>query len=169
MPIRIRAASAASIRDTRGVAMPAEDQLTDLAHTIQVAVAPVFLLSALGTLLSVLTMRLGRVVDRARSLAARASEDETVTTGGSLTPVAELAILRRRRELVNHAITCAVTSALLVSLVIAIAFLSFMFHRNFAQLIAWLFVCAMAAFIATLVFFLREILVTVSSLRIGHR
>jgi hypothetical protein len=149
--------------------MPPEDQLTDLAHTIQVAIAPVFLLSALGTILSVLTMRLGRVVDRARVLATRASEMETITTGGSLPPVAELAILRRRRQLVNYAITSAVTAALLVSLVIAFAFLSFMFHRNFAQLIAWLFVCAMAAFIATLVFFLREILVTVSSLSIGHK
>jgi hypothetical protein len=149
--------------------MPAEDQLTDLAHTIQVAIAPVFLLSALGTILSVLTTRLGRVVDRARVLAVRASEMETVTTGGSLPPVAELAILRRRRELVNYAITSAVVAALLVSLVIALAFLSFMFHRNFAQLIAWLFVCAMTSFIATLVFFLREILVTVSSLSIGHK
>ena len=94
---------------------------------------------------------------------------ETVTTGGSLPPVAELAILRRRRELVNYAITSAVSSALLVSLVIAFAFLGFMFHRNFTQVIAWLFVCAMAAFIATLVFFLREILVTVASMRIGPR
>jgi hypothetical protein len=149
--------------------MPAEDQLTDLAHTIQVAIAPVFLLSALGTILSVLTMRLGRVVDRARVLAVRASEMETITTGGSLPPVAELAILRRRRQLVNYAITSAVVAALLVSLVIALAFLSFMFHRNFSQLIAWLFVCAMTSFIATLVFFLREILVTVSSLSIGHK
>jgi Protein of unknown function (DUF2721) len=146
-----------------------EDPITQLSTAIQVSIAPVFLLSALGTILSVLTMRLGRVVDRARVLAARGSEAETMTTGGSLPPAAEIMILRRRRALVNYAITSAVIAALLVCLVIALAFLSFMLHYNFAQLMAWLFVLAMAAFIATLVFFLREIVLTVSSLRIGHR
>ncbi|HMI91331.1 MAG TPA: DUF2721 domain-containing protein [Polyangiales bacterium] len=146
-----------------------EDPITQLSSAIQVAIAPVFLLSALGTILSVLTMRLGRVVDRARVLAARASEAETMSTGGSLPPAAEIMILRRRRALVNYAITSAVVAALLVCLVIALAFLSFMMHSNFAQLMAWLFVLAMAAFIATLLFFLREIVLTVASLHIGHR
>ena len=146
-----------------------DSPITDLAHAIQVAIAPVFLLSALGTILSVLVTRLGRVVDRARVLAARAAEMETMSTGGSLPPATELTILRRRRELVNYAITSAVTAALLVCLVIALAFISFMLHHNYAQLMSWLFVLAMAAFIATLVFFLREILLTVSSMRIGQR
>lgn len=145
-----------------------ESPITDLAHAIQVAIAPVFLLSALGTILSVLVTRLGRVVDRARVLAARAAEIETMSTGGSLPPAAEIVILRRRRELVNYAITAAVTAALLVCLVIALAFISFMLHHNYAQLMAWLFVLAMAAFITALVFFLREIVLTVSSMRIGH-
>jgi hypothetical protein len=146
-----------------------DDQITELSRTIQVAIAPVFLLSALGTILSVLVTRLGRVVDRARVLAARAAESETMSTGGSLPPAAELNILRRRRQLVNYAITSAVIAALLVCLLIALAFVSFMLHRNFAQLMAWLFVLAMVAFISALVFFLREIVLTVASLRIGHK
>jgi hypothetical protein len=80
-------------------------------------------------------------------------------------PAAEIAILRRRRQLVNYAIT----AALLVCLVIALAFISFMLHQNLAQLMAWLFVLAMAAFITALICFLREIVLTVSSLRIGHK
>lgn len=147
----------------------ADDPITQLSSAIQVAIAPVFLLSALGTILSVLTTRLGRVVDRARVLAARASDAETMSTGGSLPPVTEIAVLRRRRALVNYAITAAVIAALLVCLVIALAFLSFMLHQDFSQLMAWLFVLAMAAFIATLLFFLREIVLTVASMRIGHR
>lgn len=37
-----------------------------IAHAIQLAVAPVFLLTGIGALLSVMTNRLGRVIDRAR-------------------------------------------------------------------------------------------------------
>ena len=146
-----------------------DNPISDLAHAIQDAIAPVFLLSAHRTILSELVTRLGRVVDRARVLAARASELDTMSTGGSLPPAAEIAILRRRRQLVNYAITAAVTAALLVCLVIALAFISFMLNQNFAQLMAWLFVLAMAAFITTLVLFLREIVLTVSSLRIGQK
>ena len=46
----------------------ADNGLSDITHTIQLAVAPVFLLSALGTTLSVLTTRLSRIIDRARLL-----------------------------------------------------------------------------------------------------
>ena len=136
--------------------------IEDLAHTIQLAVAPVFLLTALGTILGVLTNRLGRVVDRARVLSTRLNEPQV----GSLPPSAELAILSRRRELVNYAITFATIAALLVCLVIALAFISFMLNKNFALLMAWLFVAAMTCFIAALLCFLREIVLTVSTLRL---
>lgn len=139
-----------------------DQAIEDLAHTIQLAVAPVFLLTALGTILGVLTNRLGRVVDRARVLSTRLNEPYE----GSLPPSAELAILSRRRELVNYAITAATIAALLVCLVIALAFISFMLNKNFALLMAWLFVAAMACFIAALLFFLREIVLTVSTLRL---
>jgi len=144
--------------------MGPDDQLADLARTIQLAVAPVFLLTALGTILSVLTTRLSRVVDRSRVLSARID-----STGGgpsaavlrtSLPPQTELEILARRRVLVNRAITCATLAALLVCLVVLLAFLSFMLHQNFSRVIASLFIGAMAMFISALLFFLREIVLT---------
>ena len=52
--------------------MNLESPLTTVAHTIQLSVAPVFLLTALGTFLAVLSTRLGRIVDRARVLGERA-------------------------------------------------------------------------------------------------
>src|SRR5436190_24067734 len=52
------------------VAMP-QSTVSDVAHVIQLAVAPVFLLSGVGALLGVLTSRLGRIIDRARSLEGR--------------------------------------------------------------------------------------------------
>ena len=45
-----------------------QSNIPDLAHVIQLAVAPVFLLTALSTMLAVLTNRLSRVVDRTRKL-----------------------------------------------------------------------------------------------------
>jgi hypothetical protein len=39
-----------------------------VAHAIQLAVAPVFLLSGIGAILAVMTNRLGRIIDRARVL-----------------------------------------------------------------------------------------------------
>lgn len=145
--------------------MPVEQHITDIARTIELAVAPVFLLTALGTILSVLTNRLSRVVDRARVLVARRSDEPR----GSLAPDAELAILARRRALVNYAITSATFAALLVCLVIAFAFLGFMLRTNFAMLMAWLFIAAISAFIAALLFFLREIVLTVSTVRLDVR
>jgi hypothetical protein len=143
--------------------MGADDQLADIARTIQLAVAPVFLLTALGTIISVLTTRLSRVVDRSRVLSARVDATDTAASGRprtSLPPVLELEILARRRVLVNRAITCATIAALLVCLVVLLAFLGFMLHQNFSRVIASLFIGAMAMFISALLFFLREIVLT---------
>lgn len=146
--------------------MGPDDQLADIARTIQLAVAPVFLLTALGTIIGVLTTRLSRVVDRTRVLTARLTSTASATDvlRTSLPPQQELEILGRRRILVNRAITCATIAALLVCLVVLLAFLGFMLHQNFSKLIAMLFITAMTMFIAALCFFLREIIVTVSTM-----
>lgn len=140
--------------------MNADIQLADLAHTIQLAVAPVFLLTALATIIGVLTTRLARVVDRVRVLNARLEQDPNAASPHSIAPRHELALLAQRRRLVNRAITCATVAALLVCLVIASAFLGFMLNRNFSNAIAILFIAAMSMSIAALVLFLREIILT---------
>jgi hypothetical protein len=144
--------------------MQPEQHITDIARTIELSVAPVFLLTALGTILAVLTNRLARVVDRARVLTSLPSD----APRGSLSPEEELSILGRRRRLVNRAITAATVAALLVCLVIMLAFLGFTLKSNFGDAMAWLFVAAMTSFIAALLFFLREIVLTVSSIRLGR-
>ena len=67
----------------------------------------------------------------------------------------------------NRAITSATIAALLVCLVIMLAFVGFMLKRNLGDVMAWLFVAAMTAFIAALLFFLREIVLTVSTMQLG--
>ena len=137
--------------------------LESVAHTIQLSVAPVFLLTALGTFMAVLSTRLGRIVDRARILG-----DRLAAAGGPAKARMhdELRMLARRRHLVNLAFTAAVTSALLVCTIIASLFLGSILAVRVSGVAAFLFVAAMLAFIGALVLFLREITMAVASVRI---
>jgi MFS family permease len=136
--------------------------LGDIAHVIQLAIAPVFLLTAVGTLLNVLTNRLGRAVDRRRLLVARLPElDAAVCASAS----SELHYLERRVKLIYLAIALAVLCALLICLLIAGAFVDAFVRYNFAKAIAAMFVLAMLALIGSLGAFLREIFLGVNTER----
>ena len=91
--------------------------LSDLAKVIQLSIAPVFLLTSLGTFLAVLNVRLSRIIDRARTLEARARDTP------ALVNPKEMVILKRRRKLVYAAIACATFAALIVCMLIACAFI----------------------------------------------
>ena len=138
----------------------------DIAHTIQLAVAPVFLLSGVGVTLTVLTNRLGRIVDRARLLEDRA-ESAPATSREALH--AQLVTLSRRAILVNRALTLSTTCALLICGVIVALFVGGLLRIDLSGLIALLFVIAMVAFIGALVYFLREIFISIRTLRIGPK
>jgi Protein of unknown function (DUF2721) len=146
--------------------MTSDTPLSTVAHTIQLSVAPVFLLTAIGTFLAVLSTRLGRIVDRARVLVERAP---------SAAPAAqarlheELALLGRRRHLINMAITSGVSAALLVCTIISSLFLGTMLEANVSRVAAVLFQLAMLAIITALVLFLREVLIAVAGVRIDGR
>jgi hypothetical protein len=146
--------------------MPVNSALGDIAHVIQLAIAPVFLLTAVGTLLNVLANRLGRTVDRRRVLAAALSELDAASAEGAR---AELAVTEQRTRLTYIAISLAVLSALLICLLIAVAFVDALTTVNLGQLVAILFVLAMVALIGSLGLFLREIFLAVNSARCAIR
>ena len=137
-----------------------------VAHAIQLAVAPVFLLSGIGAILAVMTNRLGKIIDRARVL-----EDKLDAASPKLlaTLRADLPILSRRAKLISRAITLCTTTALLVCTVIAVLFLSAFLRFDATIPVALLFVAAMSTFFLGLLWFLREIYVATVSLRIGPR
>ncbi len=131
-----------------------EPAISSVARVIQLAIAPVFLLTALGTMLGVFSTRLGRIVDRFRVLTDRlpAAPPELQD------PIrAELTNLRKRRRVVNVAITFATGAALLVCVLIAIAFTSTIVGWDSSRAIAGLFVAAMLAFIGALLAYLSEV------------
>jgi hypothetical protein len=134
--------------------MPLTLQLGDVAHVIQLAIAPVFLLTAVGTLLNVLVNRLSRSVDRRRTLTGAVPRLDAATAGSVQM---ELAFVHRRVRLIYAAIFLAVAAALLICLLIAIAFIDALLTVDLSQTVAVLFVLAMVALIGTLALFLREV------------
>ena len=138
--------------------------ITLIVHAIQLAVAPVFLLTGLGALLSVKTSRLGRVIDRARLLEERWEvQDEAARVAISV----ELEILARRARLAGYAINLCTSAALLICIVIAALFIDVFTGTNLKWLVGALFVVAMIAVIGGLISFLREVYLATHTLRIG--
>lgn len=141
-------------------------QVTDLAHVIQLAVAPVFLLTGVGSILSVLTMRVGRIVDRTRQLEHQLAGSETLTYA---VVRSELGILARRVRLANWSIRLCTIGALLICTVIVSLFVGAFIGLDFSAFIALLFILAMIALILALILFLKEIILATASLHIGQR
>ena len=142
--------------------MLSTEPLSDIAHVIQLAIAPVFLLTAVSTVLAVLTGRLGRAVDRRRSLMAAVSGLEGGTADLARQ---EIAFEVHRIGLIYVAILMAVMSALLVCSLISLAFIDAFVTWDLGKLIAILFVLAMVALIGSLSIFLREVFLSVDSPR----
>lgn len=138
-----------------------EPPITSITHAIELAVAPVFLLTGIGALLNVLSSRLGRIIDRARLLEAGMvpAKDQQVER--------ELRILSRRARLINRAIALSTGCALLICTLIAAVFLAVLAAFDVYILIALLFVLAMLALIVALFSFLREVYLATANLRIG--
>jgi hypothetical protein len=131
-------------------------QLGNVGQIIQLAIAPVFLLTGVGTNLAVLSNRLGRIIDRSRVLEDRI---HAATTSDHSEAYAELETLYQRAHLINRAITLSTACALLVCLVIATLFLGGALRLALSQFIALLFVLSMVSLIGSYVYLLREIFI----------
>ena len=136
--------------------------LPEIAGVIQLAVAPVFLLTAVGTVIAALNMRLGRAVDRRRDLEAKLPSLPAAELPSARE---ELEIIARRIRFVYLSVLSAVISALFVCLLIAFAFLGAFVRTDLSYTIGAMFVLAMLALTACLLLFLREIFLAVSTPR----
>ena len=140
-----------------------DSAVSAVVHVIQLSVAPVFLLSGVGTILVVLTNRLSRIVDRTRMLEQMAN-----APGSAETINPQLGGLYRRAHLINWALSLATLCALLICGVIGVLFIGAFFRINASKLVAVAFVLAMAALVGALLNFLREIFLATSGLRRRH-
>lgn len=146
--------------------MATEAVISTVAHVIQLAVAPVFLLTGVGALLGVLTSRLSRIIDRARVLESALQGADAAHAQAMRV---ELSSLARRARLIHWAISLGTVCALLVCVVIATLFISAHLATDISAGVSLLFVVAMLALIGGLVSFLREIHLAIASVHIGPR
>jgi hypothetical protein len=137
------------------------EHVTDITRIIQLAVAPVFLLTAIGTILSALNNRLGRIVDRRRVLEERLRKGLPEGEQPAKDDLYELKLLARRISLIYHAIVLAIVCALFICLLVASAFLGVFVTVDIARLIGTLFILAMFALIGSLWMLLREVFLAV--------
>ena len=125
-----------------------------VAETIQLSVAPVFLLAGIGAFLNVTVGRLARVIDRARTV-----EQLVLTTRGKEHDrlVKEIRSLDRRMSVVNTAIFLSVASACVVCLVVTLLFTSQFVRTHLGTPIALLFISAMFLLASAFATFLIEV------------
>lgn len=139
--------------------------LADIAHVIQLAVAPVFLITGIGSMLGVLSGRIARIIDRARVLEAQ-------LVGLPATQVRHrqraLQRLAARARLIYTAISLCVVAALMVVSMVAMLFIDVLARLDLSAWIAMAFVGALLALIAGLLCFLREVYLATRYLRIGE-
>ncbi|MGR9044212.1 MAG: DUF2721 domain-containing protein [Gammaproteobacteria bacterium] len=144
--------------------MLTEAPITTVAHAIQLAVAPVFLVTGVAGILSVLTNRLGRIIDRSRSLHGKLLS--SIMPSGEEIHV-ELVILTKRTRLIHWAIGLCTTSALFICSVIAILFLGSFVKLSMGLPITFLFIAAMLCLIMALIGFICEIYLATAHMRNG--
>jgi MFS family permease len=131
-----------------------ESHLTSITQAIQLAIAPVFLLTAVGTIINALMGRLARAVDRRRVI-EELIEDVQGERREQL--LRELELLARRTALVLWSIALAVLCALLVCLLIGTAFVGAILFLDLSRTVALLFIAAVVALTACMLLFMREV------------
>jgi len=139
-------------------------QSSDISSVIQLAVAPVFLLASISGALNVLSLRMGRIIDRGRRLNELPQQAENSVENDI---DAEQRLLARRAGLINRAIALCTVSGLFVCLVIVGLFVDALFALNQEMLIAMLFAVALLSLISALMIFLREVSLSLSAFRFG--
>ena len=134
-------------------------EFVEIASVIQMAVAPAFLLTGVGAILTVMTARLTRIVDRFRVLHENSKDLKEYKK-------AELNFLIRRAKWTHWAIALTTISALLICVLIAMIFISTEISFDLNQFISILFIMAMTSLIFGLLSFLKEVGLTKSVINI---
>jgi len=130
--------------------MQSAADVSTVSHVIQLAVAPIFLLTSVGAILGVITNRLARIVDRSRVL-------NSLSVPLDSAQQEEMAMLSRRARWVHWAVSLCTMSALLICIVIAALFVGSEIGMDPSRAVSLLFILAMLSLISGLLCFLREI------------
>ena len=128
--------------------------VNELIPVLQIAIGPVVLISGIGLLILSMTNRLGRVIDRGRSLTREITE-LPVQLHNQVK--AQLVILSHRARLLRNAIAFATFSVLLAAALIIVLFVIVAFKLEHAIFPLILFAASMGSLIISLIIFLLDL------------
>ena len=133
-----------------------------MSETIQLVLAPVFLLVAIGSLLSVVNTRLGRIVDRARDL-----EDRIVLgTSKANAHLPELNSLDLRMRISHWSINLLSIAALTVAFLVAALFFGILGRADLSLVASVLFILTMFAIMSGIGLYIAEVYIATRTVRV---
>lgn len=139
-------------------------QMLDVTRAMSTAIAPVFLVTGVGALLTAMAMRYGRVIDRAREVlreAAASPQDEARRNRVDT----ELRRLYRRARILRLTIILAATSIFCVSVTILMLFASITLEIKLPLAVSLLFTASLIFLIAALAFFIEDFAISLGGLK----
>jgi hypothetical protein len=148
---------ASFVRDTGFEMATSGILVAELSRIISQSTGPAFLLGAMVGLVSLLIVRLNRIVDRCNVLTA--IEDDDPARGRLKS---EIPRLKRRGQLVNKAIQFAVVSGVFTTCLVIVSFASAFIGVNHAYGAAVLFMLALSLFAVSLIYLWAEVRMAVS-------
>jgi hypothetical protein len=137
-----------------------------VSHGIQLAVAPVFLLTAVAGMIGVVANRLARIIDRARLVEARMKNN--LTTEERASDQKELGELRSRGLLANGSIGLLTLCAFLIGATIMLLFLGEAIELRVLRLPMMTFLAGIVSFMLALGCFMAETMIATRLLNFGH-
>lgn len=140
--------------------------LSTVSHGIQLAVAPVFLLTAVAAMIGTVAGRLGRIIDRARLVEDRI--EAAPAADAMAAAYRELAGLRMRGRLVNVCIALLTFCAILIGLTIVVLFLGETTALQIFRMATLFFLSGVVCFLLALLCFLTETLLATRILNFGR-
>lgn len=114
---------------------------------LQMAISPVIMISAYGMLLLSMTNRLGRAIDRARSLSGESASNRQL----------QVEILSRRARRIRSAILAISLAMFFAAVLVLTLFLSIFMHVDLELVVSALFVASLLCLIASLVYLIADI------------
>jgi hypothetical protein len=138
--------------------------LDTVTHGIQLAVAPVFLLTAVSGMIGTVAGRLARIIDRARLLEDRI---EAAPHKPMEAAYDELKRLRSRGRLVNICIALLTFCAIFIGLTIVALFIGETTEIQILRLATISFLAGVSCFLLALMCFLAETLLATRLLKFG--
>lgn len=141
--------------------------LSTVTHGIQLAVAPVFLLTAVSGMIAAVAGRLARIIDRARLLENRLESSE-VAEPKAIRMYRELRELGQRGWLVNGCLALLTLCAMLIGLTIILLFLGETAELPILKIATISFLSGVVCFLSALVCFMGETLLATRLLRFAQ-